>query len=191
MTETENRLRDALSAAASTTVDIHPLTVPVRHRFRLPLAVVAAVVTVTAVGAGVLWIRQADPRATTAEVAARPSSDPEISVFLCRRNDAFPRCKGKTANRAKVAEALWSRPDVDWIGYEDRREAYAKYRRQPGALKAVTVEDMPDSFRVVPGAGADWNAIAAAARKLPGVSNVVDQRCLTVSSCPDVSASAS
>ncbi|MEV4094294.1 permease-like cell division protein FtsX [Streptosporangium saharense] len=191
MTETENRLRDALSAAASTTVDIRPLTVPARRRSRLPLAVVAAVVTATAVGAGILWVRQADPRATTAEVAEQPSSDLEIAVFLCKKHDAFPRCKGKTVDKAKIAEALWSRPDVDWIGYEDNREAYARYRRQPDALKAVTAEDMPDSFRVVPGAGADWDAIVAAARKLPGVSNVVDQRCLTVSSCPDVSASAS
>ncbi len=52
-------------------------------------------------------------------------------------------------------------------------------QEQQALLSAIRVEDMPESFRILPEQGADWDAIIAAAKALPGVSNVVDQRCLT------------
>jgi cell division protein FtsX len=183
LTATENRLREALSAAAMTAIDVRPLTTPVRRRSRAPLLLVAAAVTVAAVGAGFVWVRQADdPRMTTAVQAAptpQPQPQLEISVFLCKKNDPFPRCKGQKADRAKIAEALWSRPDVEWIGFQNAEEAYKRFKEQnktnTAMLSAIRVEDMPESFRVVPEQSAVWKTIIAAAKELPGVSNVIDQ----------------
>ncbi|MER5318015.1 permease-like cell division protein FtsX [Streptosporangium roseum] len=183
MNTTENRLREALSAAAVTAVDVRPLTAPARRRSRVPLLLVAAAVTVAIVGAGSVWAGRADPRTTTA-VQASPTPEPqlEITVFLCKKNDPFPQCKGQKVDRAKIAEALWSRPDVEWIGFQNAEEAYKRFKEENKTnktmLAAIRVEDMPESFRVVPEQGAVWKTITAAAKGLPGVSNAVDQRCV-------------
>ncbi|AWS47535.1 permease-like cell division protein FtsX [Streptosporangium sp. 'caverna'] len=190
MTATENRLRESLSAAAATAVDVRPLTLPVRRRLRIPMLLVAAAVTMAAVGVGFVWAGQLDPRTTTA-VQASPQASPvpqtqlEISVFLCKENDSFPQCKdskNKKIDRAKIAEALWSRPDVEWLQFENAAEAYKNFRDQNKnnkvMLSSIRVEDMPESFRILPEQGAGWDAIIAAAKALPGVSNVVDQRCV-------------
>ncbi|MEU0521269.1 permease-like cell division protein FtsX [Streptosporangium sp. NPDC006007] len=182
MTVTENRLRDALSAAATTTVDARPLTTPARRRSRVPVALAAAV-TVAAVGTGFLWAQRADPQPTVAAAQAGPVPQPEleISVFLCRPKDFFPRCKGVRTEKAKIAEALWSRPDVGWIAFDDNREAWEKFKRQyrddSALAKAITVEDMPEVFRVIPTSGADRKRLADVIGRLPGVSNVVDDKC--------------
>ncbi len=100
MTATENRLRESLSAAAGTVADVRPLALPARRGFRIPMLLVAAAVTVAAVGAGFVWAGQQDPRMTTA-VQASPQASPvpqtqlEISVFLCKKNDPFPQCKDR------------------------------------------------------------------------------------------------
>ncbi|MFF5204943.1 permease-like cell division protein FtsX [Streptosporangium sp. NPDC000396] len=183
MTAVENRLRDALSAAATTAVDVRPLAVPARRRFRIPM-MLAAVATVIAVGTGFLWVRQADPEtSTTAQATSVPGRE-EISVFLCARNSPFPQCKGQKADKAKIAEALRSRPDVERIRFESKAEAYknfrANFKNDSVLLAAVRLEDMPESFRVVPRSGADRAAIIAAAEKVPGVITVIDDmRCRT------------
>lgn len=182
MTVTENRLRDALSAAATTTVDVRPLTAPAR-RSRVPVALAAAV-TVAAVGTGFLWVGRADPQPTVAAAQADPVPRPEleISVFLCGPKDFFPRCKGVRTEKAKIAEALWSRPDVGWIAFEDSREAFEKFKKQyredSVLAKALIVEDMSELFRVIPTSGADRKRLAEVIGRLPGVSNVVDDKCL-------------
>lgn len=185
MTATENRLREALSAAAVTAVDVRPLTVPSRRRSRVPM-LLAAAVTAVAVGAGAVWADRADradPRTTTAvQASPTPELQLEISVFLCKKNDPFPQCKGQKVDRTKIAEALWSRPDVEWIGFQNAEEAYKRFKEQNKSdttlLSKIRVEDMPESFRILPEQEADWKKITAAAKGLPGVSNVVDQSCL-------------
>ncbi|MEV4243498.1 permease-like cell division protein FtsX [Streptosporangium canum] len=187
MNATENRLREALSAAAMTAADVRPLTVPARRRSRVPMLLVAAAVTAVAVGAGSVWAGwagRADPRTTTAvQASPTPEIQLEISVFLCKKNnDPFPQCKGQKVDRAKIAEALLSRPDVEWIAFQTAAKAYKRFKEQNKSdttlLSKIRVEDMPESFRIVPEQGADWKKITAAAKGLPGVSNVVDQRCL-------------
>jgi cell division protein FtsX len=183
MTATENRLRESLSAAAGTVAGVRPLALPVRRRFRIPMLLVAAAVTMAAVGVGFVWAGQLDPRTTTA-VQAAPTPEPqmEISIYLCKKIDPFPQCKGEKANKAKIAEALWSRPDVEWLRFESQAEAYKNYREQHAKnsvmLSAIQVKDMPESFRILPKQGADWGAIIATAKALPGVANVIDQRCV-------------
>jgi cell division protein FtsX len=186
MTATENRLRESLSAAAATAVDVRPLTLPVRRRLRIPMLLVAATVTMAAVGVGFVWAGQLDPRTTTAvQASPMPRFQPQmlISVFLCKEHDPFPQCKGRKADKVKIAEALWSRPDVEWLSYESAAKSYKNFREQNKdnsvLLTTIKVKDMPEVFRVVPEQGADWNAIINVAMALPGVSNVIDGRCLT------------
>ncbi|MFI7051985.1 permease-like cell division protein FtsX [Streptosporangium canum] len=183
MNATENRLREALAAAAVTAVDVRPLTVPSRRRSRVPMLLAAAAVTAVAVGAGSVWADRADPRTTTAvQASPTPELQLEISVFLCKKNDPFPQCKGQKVDRAKIAEALLSRPDVEWIAFQTAAKAYKRFKEQNKSdttlLSKIRVEDMPESFRILPEQGADWKKIIAAAKGLPGVSNVVDQSCL-------------
>jgi FtsX extracellular domain/Sigma-70 region 2 len=107
-----------------------------------------------------------------------------LTYFLCKTEyDPFPQCKGQKADKAEIAEALWSRPDVEWLRFESAAKAYRNFREQNKdnsvILTAVKVKDMPEVFRILPEQGADWDAIIAAAKSLPGVSNVIDQRCLT------------
>jgi cell division protein FtsX len=186
MTATENRLRESLSAAAATAVDVRPLTLPIRRRFRIPMLLVAAAVTMAAVGVGFVWAGQLDPRTTTAvQAPPTPRFQPQmlISVFLCKEHDAFPQCKGRKADKAKIAETLWSRPDVEWLSYESAAKSYKNFREQNKdnsvVLTTIKVKDMPEVFRVVPEPDADWDTIINVAMALPGVSNVIDQRCLT------------
>ncbi|MFC7646795.1 permease-like cell division protein FtsX [Streptosporangium lutulentum] len=72
-------------------------------------------------------------------------------------------------------------PDVEWLSFEGAAEAYTNFREQnkdnSDLLTTIKVKDMPESFRILPEEGADWNAILADAKTLPGVSNVIDQRC--------------
>ncbi|WP_329087646.1 MULTISPECIES: permease-like cell division protein FtsX [unclassified Streptosporangium] len=179
---TENRLRDALSGAAATAVDVRPLAVRTRRRSRVPMLLVAAVTVTAVVGAGYAWGGRPDPRTATA-VQAPPGPKLEISVFLCKKRDPFPQCEDRSPNRAKIAEALWSRRDVAWIGFEDQAESYENFKEHNKANKelitAIQVKDMPISFRVTPEPGADRKAIVAAVRTLPGVANVIDQGCLS------------
>ncbi|MEV6866385.1 permease-like cell division protein FtsX [Streptosporangium subroseum] len=185
MTATENRLRESLSAAAATAVDVRPLTLPIRRRFRIPMLLAAAAVTMAAVGVGFVWAGQLDPRTTTAvQASPTPRFQPQmlISVFLCKEHDVFPQCKGQKADKEKIAEALWSRPDVEWLSFESAAKAYKNFREQNKdnsvILTTIKVKDMPEVFRVVPEQGADWKAIVTASKALPGVSNVIDQRCI-------------
>jgi cell division protein FtsX len=190
MTATENRLRESLSAAAGTVADVRPPALPARRGFRIPMLLAAATVTMAAVGAGFVWAGQQDPQMTTA-VQASPQASPvpqtqlEISVFLCKKNDPFPQCKdskSKKIDKAKIAEALWSRPDMEWLSFESAAEAYKNFREQNKnnkvLLSSIRVEDMPESFRILPEQGANWDVIITAAKALPGVSNVIDQRCV-------------
>lgn len=75
-----------------------------------------------------------------------------------------------------------ARPDVAGVEFEDRRTAYENYRGQePNALlrEEVRVGDLPESFRVRLTPDADHAAVARAASRLPGVSNVVDEVCVS------------
>ncbi|SNT63055.1 hypothetical protein SAMN05216276_109616 [Streptosporangium subroseum] len=185
MTATESRLRESLSAAAATTVNVRPLTLPIRRRFRIPMLLAAGAVTMAAVGVGFVWAGQLDPRTTTAvQAPPTPRFQPQmlISVFLCKEHDAFPQCKGRKADKVKIADALWSRPDVEWLGFESTAKSYQNFREQnkdnSAILTTIKVKDMPEVFRVVPEQDADWDALINAAMALPGVSNVIDQRCV-------------
>jgi hypothetical protein len=111
---------------------------------------------------------------------------PAIGVFLCKQDDAFPVCDGRAATKeqkASVEKTLAGMPGVDGVTLIDRVTAYDHFRREmekPGGNKAwlavVTVDDIPESFRITMKRGADWRPVIETAEAMPGVSNVVQQK---------------
>ncbi|WP_179155523.1 permease-like cell division protein FtsX [Microbispora sp. GKU 823] len=121
---------------------------------------------------------------TSPSGGAATSNWVDVSVFLCTDHSPFPRCRGGEVTaweRENISRTLRARRDVKIVTFEDRRTAFENFRRSetnPLLLKATTVEDMAESFRLKLAPGADHLAVARAASDLPGVSNVVDEGCL-------------
>ncbi|GAA3422545.1 permease-like cell division protein FtsX [Streptosporangium vulgare] len=188
MTDIENRLRDALSAASATAADVRPLVVPVR-RSRAPLRISAVALAVAVTVFGVVRLSTSFTLSRE-NVVAMAMSGPEQSgyadvlVFLCKQDDAFPTCDHAMTEdeKAEIRRALETRPEVERIFFEDRRQVWEKFRSQNAddsmLLKELTVEDMPESFRALLKPGADSKAVARAMGELPGVSNALDTPCV-------------
>ncbi|GAA4234346.1 cell division protein FtsX [Streptosporangium album] len=191
MNATENRLREALSAAAATAADVRPLTAPARRRSRAPLRIGAVVlaVAVTAFGAVRLTVPSPVLRGETIVAMSMSGVEPSgmagVSVFLCKKSDPFPHCKDReisTEDRENLLRMLEGRPEAEAVTFESRQQAWEKFQREyqdnPELLKAITPRDMPESFRVRIRPDADSMAVAQAAGELPGVSNAIDTACL-------------
>ncbi|GIH89796.1 permease-like cell division protein FtsX [Planobispora siamensis] len=108
----------------------------------------------------------------------------EVSVFLCKKNDPFPQCKGtggvNEQEQAALRATIEAMPQVQQVEFEDAASAYENFKVQNAnntvLLSAIQVEDMPESFRVKL---KDPNAYAAVIEELkgaPGVSNVINQK---------------
>ncbi|MGI5487772.1 permease-like cell division protein FtsX [Microtetraspora malaysiensis] len=125
------------------------------------------------------------------------TEEPVISVFLCFENDPWPACGGSMGDpggggsaiteqeKENVNKTLTTMPGVENVTFEDQAALYDRFRKnyvksggKPELLEQLTVEDMPESFRVTMKPGADWRPVIETAKKMPGVSNVVDQRML-------------
>ncbi|MFF3671105.1 permease-like cell division protein FtsX [Microtetraspora malaysiensis] len=190
----EQRLREALSEAAATADlrSVRPLTAPRgRSRARISRLVVIPTALVAAMSVGVfLLVRPAPPETTVASPAAyslagTDSWKLEVAVFLCNKNDAFPVCKKRAAtedDRRRIRQVLESMPEVGWIQFESRAEAYKNFRATNSdnllLVQVVKPSDLPESFRVKVLPGADRKAVLRAVEHLPGVSNVVDTECI-------------
>ncbi|MER5422563.1 permease-like cell division protein FtsX [Streptosporangium roseum] len=194
MNATENRLREALSAAAVTAVDVRPLTAPPRRRSRVPLRVTAVALAAAATAFGVVRLvtpSLAAPMSQGETIVAMsmsgeaPGGRAEVSVFLCKDKDPFPSCEGgkiTETEKENLVRMLEARPEVKSVTFEDQRTAWENFRQQnqdnPQLINAIVPKDMPESFRVRTGEGANSLAVTRAAHELPGVANVVDMPCI-------------
>lgn len=110
----------------------------------------------------------------------------EVSVFLCKKNDAFPQCKGSGGVNAQEQAALKtqieSMPQVERVEFEDAAKAYANFRAQNAGntvmLSAIQVGDMPESFRVKLKDPDTYGAVIDSLKGAAGVSNVVNQKAI-------------
>ncbi|MFF4990925.1 permease-like cell division protein FtsX [Streptosporangium saharense] len=108
----------------------------------------------------------------------------EISVFLCKKNDVFPQCKGSGGVNAQKQAALRaqieSMPQVERVDFENAAQAYANYREQfkndTVMLSVIQAGDMPESFRVKLKDPDTYAAVVETLKGAPGVSNVVNQK---------------
>jgi cell division transport system permease protein len=108
----------------------------------------------------------------------------EVSVFLCKKNDPFPQCKGSGGvneqEQADLKATIEALPQVQQVTFENAAEAYKNYRTQNAnntvLLSAVQVEDMPESFRVKLKDPETYAAVIDQLKGAPGVSNVINQK---------------
>ncbi|WP_433249066.1 permease-like cell division protein FtsX [Streptosporangium sp. CA-135522] len=198
MTATENRLREALSAAAGIAVEIRPLTAPARRGPRPSPRIVAVALAVAAIAFGVVRLTAPSPELQGESIVAmsvsavEPSGRPRVSVFFCKHGDPWPSCAGEgitETERENLRRALQARPEVESLTFEDRQQAWEDFQRQykdddPELARAIVPEDLPESFRVRIKPDADPAAVARAASELPGVSTSVDQACALDRSSP-------
>jgi hypothetical protein len=130
------------------------------------------------------------------------AGEPTIAVFLCKAGSQSPSCgavvgsgegtidspreiiaEGKDITRSQIADlqrVLEARPELESITFEDAQAAYANFRQAyPGAVDLVTIDDMPESFRLTMKPDADWTAMAEAVKDMPGVDTVINQKCIS------------
>ncbi|GAA4221941.1 cell division transport system permease protein [Streptosporangium album] len=110
----------------------------------------------------------------------------EVSVFLCKKDDPFPQCKGSGGVNAQEQAALKAQieamPQVQGVEFENAAMAYKNYKEQfkndTVMLSAIQVEDMPESFRVKLKDPNTYEAVISALNGAKGVSNVVNQKAI-------------
>ncbi|MER5320753.1 permease-like cell division protein FtsX [Streptosporangium roseum] len=110
----------------------------------------------------------------------------EVSVFLCKKNDPFPQCKGSGGVNAQEQAALKTQieslPQVQSVEFEDAAKAYANFRAQQAGntvmLSAIQVGDMPESFRIKLKDPDTYGAVIDSLKGAAGVSNVVNQKAI-------------
>ncbi|MDP9846386.1 permease-like cell division protein FtsX [Streptosporangium lutulentum] len=108
----------------------------------------------------------------------------EVSVFLCKKNDAFPQCKGSggvnAQEQADLKATIEAMPEVQQVTFENAAEAYKNFRTQNAnntvLLSAIQVDDMPESFRVKLKDPETYGAVIERLSGAPGVSNVINQK---------------
>ncbi|RJL30424.1 permease-like cell division protein FtsX [Bailinhaonella thermotolerans] len=106
-----------------------------------------------------------------------------ISIYLCKKNDAMPRCKGRGAaseqERNDLKAALEKMPQVEEVKHETSDQAYALFKEQfknsPTFVEMTKPEDLPESFRVKLRDQKDFKAVQEVAAGRPGVSSVQNQ----------------
>jgi hypothetical protein len=183
----EDRLRDAMAVRAGAVQDSHrPLPAPRARRGRVVLAVAVAVAVL-----GAVRLPAALPGAQGEEVAAMSltgatsPAEPVVKVFFCADDDPRTSCEGgkiTEAERVGLLRALEARPEVAGVAFEDRQEAWERFRRayqekSPNLVRATNPEDMPESYRVEIRPGASASDVTRAASEMPGVSVSVDGEC--------------
>ncbi|MEU8383726.1 permease-like cell division protein FtsX [Streptosporangium sp. NPDC048865] len=108
----------------------------------------------------------------------------EVSVFLCKKNDPFPQCKGSggvnAQEQAELKATIEGMSQVEAVTVENATEAYKNFRDQNAnntvLLSAIQVEDMPESLRVKLKDPEAYGPVIEAVKGAPGVSNVVNQK---------------
>jgi cell division protein FtsX len=128
----------------------------------------------------------------------------DITVFLCNGHDLRKSCGAvvkapkssggpstviedgdpiTSAQQEDVAKAIEGMPGVLSSHFETQQEAYDNFMRDfrtSEKIREVTrPSDMPTSFRLRMDPKADWNPVIDKSRRMAGVAQVVNNRCLT------------
>ncbi|MEV4010715.1 permease-like cell division protein FtsX [Nonomuraea angiospora] len=120
------------------------------------------------------------------------ASEWDISVYMCVKGSAMPAClsgrgkaNGKIATlkeKKAVAKAIEGTPGVETYIFEDQATAYRNfvesYADNESLVSATRMSDIPESYRLRMRSETDWNAVSRRLARLPGVSQVYNQRCV-------------
>jgi cell division transport system permease protein len=134
-----------------------------RNMLMTVAAIITMMLSLTAL-AGALLMKQA-----VSKQAIRWQHGVELAIFL--------NPNVTTSQRAALNRELAAMPDIRKLTFVDKPAAYNEFKvmfgDQPDLVSAVSVNDMPPSFRVVPVKAQDVEAIGNQFQSQPGVDKVV------------------
>ena len=106
----------------------------------------------------------------------------EVSVYLCGALSDSPSCSGGVitpAQRLEIQNDLKALPVVETVYYESQSEAFQRFQdrfKNSAIAQNVTVDQLPESFRVKLKDPTQFAVIQSAFSGRPGVDVVQDQR---------------
>lgn len=147
-----------------------------RRNLSMTIAVIVTMwISLTLFGIGLLVSQQVD------KMKGSWYDKIQVAVYLCTKSDASPNCTpGEDATEAQknaIKSALEANPDVEQVFFETKEQAYKEYQRlyaNSSLEHALTVEEMPESFRVKLKNPEQYQSVRTAVGSLPGVQKVQD-----------------
>ena len=106
----------------------------------------------------------------------------EVSVFLCGTLSESPSCSGGVVTpdqRLQIQQDLQALPVVQSVYYESQTEAFQRFQerfKNSAIAQNVTVDQLPESFRVKLKDPTQYQVVVSAFSGRPGVDVVQDQR---------------
>ena len=151
-----------------------------RRNLTMTIAVVVTVaISLALFGSGLLIRRQADV------MKSFWYDKVEVSVYLCGAGSTEATCSGDPitqTERDALLVDLKALPEVETVFYESQAMAYQVFREQfkdsPDLLDNVTVEALPESFRVKLKDPTQFEVVASEFQSQPGVAQVQDLKAL-------------
>ncbi|MBI3430514.1 MAG: ABC transporter permease [Actinobacteria bacterium] len=107
----------------------------------------------------------------------------EVSVYLCGSLSESPSCTGVVTSdqRTQIMSDLKALPVVDTVYFESQAEAFKRFQerfKNSAIAQNVTVDQMPESFRVKLKDPTQFRVVVSAFSGRPGVDIVQDQRAI-------------
>ncbi len=108
----------------------------------------------------------------------------EVSVYLCGALSDSPSCSGGVvtpAQRLQIQQDLKALPVVQDVYYESQSEAFQRFEerfKDSAIAQNVTVDQLPESFRVKLKDPTQFQVVVSAFSGRPGVDVVQDQRAI-------------
>ena len=108
----------------------------------------------------------------------------EVSVYLCGSLSESPSCSGGVVTadqRLQIQQDLQSLPVVQSVYYESQTEAFQRFQerfKNSAIAQNVTVDQLPESFRVKLKDPTQYQVVVSAFSGRPGVDVVQDQRAI-------------
>lgn len=107
----------------------------------------------------------------------------EVSVYLCGSLSESPSCTGVVTSdqRTQIMLDLEALPVVDTVYYESQAEAFKRFQerfKNSAIAQNVTVDQLPESFRVKLRDPTQFQVVVSAFTGRPGVDVVQDQRAI-------------
>lgn len=148
-----------------------------RRNLTMTVAVVVAVaISLTFLGMGLMLRKQVEA------MKGYWYDKVEVAVFLCPESSGSPSCaEGPVTDtqRDDIRTGLEQIEQVERVYYESKSEAYRHYKEQyqdSAIADSISVQDMPESFRVKLTNPEEFDVIDSAFSGRPGVDLVQDER---------------
>lgn len=147
-----------------------------KRNLSMTIAVIVTMwVSLTLFGIGVLTSQQVD------KLKGSWYDKIQVAVYLCTPTDKATNCtpgEGATdAQKTAIKSALEANPDVEKVYFETKEDAFKEYQKlyaNSSLEHALTVNEMPESFRVKLKNPETYQSVRTSVGNLQGVSKVQD-----------------